>query len=217
MRIAALLPLLALCLPTPAAAQSSSGSVGELMDAAAARYASIDGLCATFEQTLEVVLLGQRVESRGTVCQMDPGYFRMRFSDPDGDLIVADGEFLWLYTPSSHPGQVVRTAMAGALRTVDFQREFLEDPSMKYRMEDLGTDPERPDLRGVRLTPRASSPYRSAEVWVDPEDALVHRIRIEQTNGSVRTVALHDLVVDPPQDPADYRFTPPPGVTVVTR
>ena len=208
-----ILSVLLLTWPASLAAQAPA-----LMERASDRYAGMTGLCAEFEQTLEVALLGQRVVSHGTVCQLDPGFFRMEFSDPDGDLIVADGEYLWLYTPSSHPGQAVRTTMvAGSGPSMDFYREFLEDPATKYRMEDLGTDPEGAPLRGVRLLPRGASPYRSAEVWLDPEEALVHRIRIEQSNGTVRTVTLSRLRVDPAQDASAYRFSPPPGVTVVLR
>ena len=33
----------------------------------------------------------------------------MDFHEPEGDLIVADGSHLWLYYPSTHPGQVIRS------------------------------------------------------------------------------------------------------------
>jgi hypothetical protein len=30
----------------------------------------------------------------------------MRFTDPNGEAIVMDGEYIWIYTPSTTPGQV---------------------------------------------------------------------------------------------------------------
>lgn len=193
--------------------------VERLMERASEVYAGMDGICADFHQTLEVPLLGQRVESEGSLCQMDPGYFRMIFSDPEGDRILADGEYLWMYTPSSHPGQAIRTAMGSAMRTVDFHTEFLEDPAGKYDMEDLGRENgvAGKELRGVRLIPFGAAPYAQAEVWIEPSEGLVYRIRIQLENGSARTLALSDLRVNPGLAASEFAFEPPPGVSVITR
>lgn len=206
--------LILLALASPLAGQD----VERLMERASTVYAGMRGICGDFHQILEVPLLDQRVESQGSLCQVDPGYFRMLFTDPAGDRIQADGEYLWIYTPSTHPGQAVRTAMGAAMRTVDFHSEFLDDPASKYTMADLGVESAQGrELRGVRLVPVAAAPYALAEVWIDPVDALVYRIRIEQENGSVRTVALNGLEVDPDMGAADFAFEPPAGVTVITR
>lgn len=208
------LAILAMTLAGPLAGQDA----GHLMQRASEVYAAMDGICGQFQQTLEVPLLSQRVESHGTLCQVDPGYFRMIFTDPAGDRIQADGEYLWIYTPSSHPGQAIRTAMGAAMRSVDFHSEFLDDSAAKYTMEDLGREyGQDRELQGVRLIPRGSAPYASAEVWINPEDALVYTVRIVQENGSVRTIALSDLEVDPAMSAADFSFDPPAGVTVITR
>jgi len=208
------LVILMMTLASPLTGQNAE----RLMEKASAAYAAMEGICGEFHQTLEVPLLGQRVESYGSLCQVDPGYFRMVFSDPEGDRILADGEYLWIYTPSSHPGQAIRTAMGAAMRTVDFHSEFLDDPASKYSMEDLGREKvgDR-ELHGVRLIPLRTAPYASAEVWISPEDALVYSVRIVQENGSVRTIALSDLEVDPTMSVTDFRFDPPAGVTVITR
>ena len=63
-----------------------------LMEEAGARYREIRGFCATFEQALVVPLLGETTYSKGSLCQESPNLFAMRFSDPEGDLLVADGE-----------------------------------------------------------------------------------------------------------------------------
>lgn len=208
------LVLILMTLASPLAGQDAE----RLMERASAVYAGIQGICGDFQQTLEVPLLGQRVESHGSLCQVDPGYFRMLFTEPSGDRIQTDGEYLWIYTPSSHPGQAIRTSMGAAMRTVDFHGEFLDDPASKYAMADLGLETvSGRELRGVRLVPTGSAPYAMADVWIDPADALVYRVRIEQENGSVRTVALENLQVDPDLDGADFAFVPPAGVTVITR
>ena len=48
---------------------------------------------------------------------------------------VADGRFVWVYLPSSAPGQVVkRPASAGATVPIDFTGQFLSAPRSKYEI-----------------------------------------------------------------------------------
>ncbi len=206
--------VLTFVLPAVAAGQESH----TLLDRASRQYGSMDGLCAAFDQILEVPLLGQRTPSAGTLCQLDPGFFRMAYDQPAGDLVVVDGEYLWLYTPSSHPGQAVRTALRNTVASVNFHREFLENPREKYDVEDQGTETltDR-NLRRLQLTPRSTSLYRTATLWIDPSDAMVYRVRIEQENGTVRTVDLSEIEVNPAITATYFAFRPPPGVTVITR
>ncbi len=200
--------------PAPAAAQE--GEALALLEQASQRYEELHGLCADFAQELQVPLLGQTIASRGRMCQMDPSFFRMDFSDPDGDVIVADGTHLWMYLPSAQPGQAIRREMGESGQRIDFQREFLEDPGIKYAPEWVG--PEQVDGKAtqhVRLIPQTSSDYNSAEVWLDEVEFLIRRIRIEHTNGSVRILELTRIDLAPDLNADDFRYTPPAGTNVV--
>jgi outer membrane lipoprotein carrier protein len=189
-----------------------------ILERASSRYEELDALCADFEQRLEVPLLDQVVQSSGVLCQKDPNLFTMDFEDPDGDRIVADGEFLWVYSPSTQPGQVIRQTMAAGAERVDFHREFLENPGVKYAPELVGTQVVRgQSTYHVRLIPKERSAYRSAEVWLDVEDSWVRRIRIEDDSGSIRSIELTGLELNPPLDVGVFAFEPPPGVLVIKR
>ncbi|MEE8487899.1 MAG: outer membrane lipoprotein carrier protein LolA, partial [Gemmatimonadota bacterium] len=90
----------------PATAQESTDDVRAVLARAEAVYDGLNSLEAQFEQTIEVTLLGRSRTGSGTWYQKGRGRFVMDFSDPVDDLIVADGSYLWLYYPSTHPGQV---------------------------------------------------------------------------------------------------------------
>ncbi len=188
----------------------------ELLSRASAQYERLDGMCADFEQRLVVPLLGTEVHSSGRLCSKRPAYFRMDFRDPDGDAVVADGEHLWVFFPSSQPGQVLRSQL-GEGAEVDFAREFLSDPGVKYRATHEGT--ELVDgLRSHRflLDPVVSGlGYTKARVWIDESQALVRRVEIHQENGSVRHLSLHDIDLAPGLTASDFRFVVPSGVLVV--
>lgn len=208
---------LSLLLPDPARAQEGRGL--ELLEATAARYQSVDSFCADFAQTLEVALLGQERSGVGRLCQATPDLFAMRFSEPGGDAVVVDGRSVWVYYPSTDPGQVLKLPMAQAPGGFDFHRAFLTDPGQKYEVvygeEDVvdGHDAHR-----LELTPRdPAAQYRRAEVWIDAGTPLLRRIRITEENGSVRTVLLENVELGATAPDGWFRFTPPDGVQVIQR
>ena len=74
---------------------------------AAKVYRSLTSLRADFKQVIDDEAVGT-FESRGVMVQSGQNKLTMRFSDPKGDAIVLDGKFVWVYTPSTTPGQVLR-------------------------------------------------------------------------------------------------------------
>ncbi len=189
-----------------------------LMREASARYRQISGFCARFEQELAVPLLRDTTHSRGSLCQERPNLFAMRFSDPAGDAVVADGNSFWVYYPSSDPGQVLQFAMEVRPGGLDFHREFLEAPEEKYQLAYLGVEM----VKGRRAhvidaRPRGDPGFEEARIWLDSERALILRARIEMENQSVRTVTLSDIQLNPPPDPDRFRFVPPAGAQVIRR
>ena len=208
--------LLAAALAAPAAAQAPDPMA--VLEGASSRYAGASALCAAFEQKLENPILRQTKESRGELCQRQPDLFSMRFEDPKGDLVVADGTYLWIYYPSMDPKQVVRTSMTSAGRGFDFHREFLERPREKYTATYVG----RETVGGaathrVKVVPRGEASYRHAELWVGAQDRLVRRVTIHEQSGAVRTVTLSDVRLDPSIAAGTFVFTPPPGTQVIAR
>ncbi|HET7586371.1 MAG TPA: outer membrane lipoprotein carrier protein LolA [Gemmatimonadaceae bacterium] len=187
---------------------------------AVAAYRAVHTVKASFTQTLTNPLLGSKVVSHGELVQRMPGRLSVRFTDPDGDRIVADGQWVWIYMPSSNPGQVLRMrAGSGVAGSADVTAQFLESPTTRYRLSDGGADTVhgRP-AHVVVLVPRDSSiPFTRARIWVDDKDALVRQFETEDTNGVVRFVTIDDVRTNVPVSASAFRFTPPPGVKVYDR
>src|SRR5207249_2310473 len=78
-----------------------------VLDRASQTYQTVTSLSADFVQIITNPMIGTTDTTRGRLYQMRPSRFSMRFTAPKGDRIVADGRFLWLYTPSTTPGQVI--------------------------------------------------------------------------------------------------------------
>lgn len=194
---------------------------GRLLERAAAAYDSLRTLRARFRQVVEMQVFDppRRREGEGTWYQKKPGRFRMDFSDPEEDLIVSDGERLWLYYPSTHPGQVIRSELGGGGRgapMVDLQGRILARAQTHYRAsyrgeEEIGGRPaHRISLRPVD----EEASYRRAEVWLDAETYLVRQLRLEDRSETVRTITLEALEPGVAIPDSLFRFEPPAGVEV---
>jgi outer membrane lipoprotein carrier protein len=191
---------------------------GPILDRASAAYQTVTTLSAEFVQVVANPLLGAPDTTRGKLYQMRPSHFAMRFSQPRGDRIVADGRHLWLYTPSTTPGQVIRTAIPSAGTTgPNLIAQFVERPRERYRARYLRAD----SLAGrmtdvVALVPRATDlPYSEAVVWIDRDDSLVRRIEIVETSGQRRTLVLDKVAVNRGVPGREFTFLPPAGLRVV--
>ena len=190
-----------------------------LVEATTARYERVTRFCADFTQHLSVPLLGDERTGTGQMCQSRPNKFAMRFSDPEGDLVVVDGEWVWLYYPSLDPNQVIRFAMADGAGAYDFHKELLEDPATKYDVtyESLDEVAGRRTHR-LRLLPLARASYEVAVLWIDEQEPVLRQVRIVDENGTVRTITLGRVDLAPiPLDDDWFTFTPPPGALVISR
>ncbi len=205
----------------PGAAFAMQGAADPLaiLERASGEYSALTGFCADFRQTLTSPLLSQVTRSRGRMCQQQPDRFSMRFTDPEGDLVVADGEWLWVYFPSSDAGQVIRSPMtADRQGGFDFHREFLSDPGTRYAPVYLrGEELDGAATHVIRLVPRQPTAYREARVWIDEGTWFIRRTEIEEENGNLREVQLTGFEPNPRLGSEAFRFTPPRGVQVITR
>jgi len=205
-------------LPTFQLSNVPTQDPGPVLDRASAAYQTIRTLSAEFTQVVANPLIGAPDTTRGKLYQMRPSHFAMRFSRPRGDRIVADGRHLWLYTPSSTPGQVIRTAIPRTGTTgPNLIAQFVERPRERYRARYVGADSLADGVADVvALVPRATDlPYSEAMVWVGRDDGLVRRIEIVETSGQRRTLVLRNLVVNRGVPSREFIFSPPAGSRVV--
>lgn len=188
------------------------------LELASEYYAGLDSFCMEFNQRLEVPLLGKTHESRGTFCQQMPDRVRMDFHDPEGDLIIGDGEFLWVFLPSEVKDQVQRFSLESADGAFDLRREFLDEPLTRYEVTDQGSEViGGRDTQAFGLVPRERVGYREATVWIDVDTHYLLQFQIVDVSGSIRRMTFSDFVPDPNLAEGAFTFEVPPGVRVVNR
>ncbi|MGI8499069.1 MAG: LolA family protein [Gemmatimonadaceae bacterium] len=212
--IALILTAGALGTTTPSPAQSPETTLARASKA----YTAIRSVRASFTQTITNPLTGSSASSAGEVVQRPPRRISVTFTRPAGDRIVADGKTLWIYLPSTNPGQVIRmSAGEGAAGAFDMIAELVRHPKDRYTLTSAGTaDVEGHATHAVRLTPRQTGgSIAGATVWVDDDDALARQFETTDANGVTRHILITRLATNVAVPRDAFRFTPPPGVRVV--
>jgi outer membrane lipoprotein carrier protein len=181
-------------------------------------YRSLASLTADFVQVIDNPMIDSS-ESRGTLIQAGPSKLSMRFTEPPGEAIVIDGEYVWVYTPSTVPNQVLRLAVpsGGPVYGYNLLAWFLDRPAERYRAKHLGE--EKVGSRAmdvVELIPAVPDlPFERAVLWLDREDALPRRLEITEKSGAVRSLSLSKLRVNRKVPDQAFKFEVPPGARVV--
>ncbi len=181
-------------------------------------YRSLSSLTADFVQVIDNPMIDS-AESRGTLVQAGPAKLAMRFTDPPGEAIVIDGQYVWVYTPSTVPDQVLRlrAPTGGPVYGYNLLAWFLDRPAERYAAKYLRTENVGARTADViELTPAVPDlPFDRAVLWLDREDGLPRRLEITEKSGALRTLELSNLRVNRRIPDATFEFKVPPGTRVV--
>jgi outer membrane lipoprotein carrier protein len=181
-------------------------------------YRSLSSLTADFVQVIDNPMIDS-AESRGTLVQAGPANFAMRFTDPPGEAIVIDGQYVWVYTPSTVPGQVLRlrAPSGGPVYGYNLLAWFLDRPAERYEAKYLREEKVGGRTADViELTPAVPDlPFDRAVLWLDREDGLPRRLEIMEKSGALRTLELSNLRVNRRIPDETFEFEVPPGTRVV--
>ena len=94
------------CVVLAALAAAPAGMVAQDAGAIVGRssqvYRSLTSLSADFVQVINNPMIDSAT-TKGTLVQAGQDKLAMRFTDPPGEAIVIDGQYVWVYTPSTTP------------------------------------------------------------------------------------------------------------------
>jgi outer membrane lipoprotein carrier protein len=187
----------------------------ETLDRAARTYQALTSFSADFWQVIDDPMMGN-YRSRGRLVQAGDGRLSLRFTEPSGELIVLDGRHVWMYLPSTEPGQVRKIPMS-SLPDYFNPRSLLDQPGRRFEAKSVRRD----QLNGraadvVLLAPRDPNlPFSEVVLWVDREDGLPRRLQFKERSGATRTFTFADVRTNQPIPDRTFTFELPSGVRVV--
>ncbi|MDB4875671.1 MAG: outer rane lipoprotein carrier protein LolA [Gemmatimonadetes bacterium] len=215
MRTKTICAVLALAAALPLHAQSVESTI----DRAVAAWGKVKTVRGTFEQTVSNPLTGSAASARGTYVQERPNRLAIRFQPPMADAIVADGSAVWIYLPSSAPGQVVKRPAADRSSVpIDLTGQFLDAPRAKYDITAAGTRTiDGHAAHALTLVPKKGTGgvFTTATVWIDDDDSLIREFEETESSGVVRHVHLTTVEPNAAIDRGAFTFVVPKGVKIV--
>jgi len=194
-------------------------SVDAIIDKAVATYTRTKTSKGTFEQAITNPLTGSTVKASGEFQQQrEPARFSFRFEQPKGDMIVGDGKWLWVYLPSSTPGQVIKVPMTdGGAGSLDLASRFFDSPKTRFTITDAGAATVAGRAaHALLLKPKSSTePFTQAKVWIDNADGTLRQFETVEPSGITRLVTVTAVTPNAPVDTKLFSFKAPKGARIV--
>jgi len=201
------------------AAPPPQSPVDSVIDRAVATYNKTKTSKGTFEQAITNPLTGSTVKAIGDFQQQrEPARFSFRFVQPKGDMIIGDGKWLWVYLPSSTPGQVIKVPMTdGGAGSLDLASRFFDSPRTRFAITDAGTATVAGHaVHALTLKPKSSTePFTQAKVWIDSADGTLRQFETVELSGITRLVTVTAVTPNAPVDATLFSFKPPKGARIV--
>ena len=175
--------------------------------------AFIDGArtgTATFRQVVASKSARVPQESSGTFAFARPGKFRWSYDKPYSQLLVGDGDKLWIYDRDLN--QVIVKKLDRALGATPaallagnntLEGNFdLADAGSAEGLEYVEAKPKTPDTGFDR-------------VRIGLKDNLPKTMELQDSFGRVTQLMFDSFERNPALDPGTFKFVPPPGADVV--
>jgi outer membrane lipoprotein carrier protein len=166
---------------------------------------------AEFQQTVLDAKGTTVQQARGTMEFQRPGRFRWTYVKPYEQLIVGDGEKLWIYDRDLK--QVTVRSLGEALgATPAALLAGSNDLHASFHLKEGG---KGQGLEWVEATPKArETPFQRIRMGFDGAGTLV-AMELEDGLGQTTAFRFSNLQRNPAIDPARFRFAPPPGTDVI--
>lgn len=189
-------------------------SAEEVFEKLREKYRPYGGLKAEFTQVSCDKATGTCRRSAGTLVLARPDKLRMEVSSPKKQLLIADGQFIYLYEPGSK--QATKQAMGNPAGQTPLGNLFFgqEKPfDVTFALED-----STPSAGGhpIRLLPKESdAPFKNLALTVDPTSYLCTRVELVTQEEDRNTFELDKGKLLKKVDAKQFVFKPPAGVEVV--
>lgn len=188
----------------------------DLLRKTQADYQSLSGFKAGFTQR-DLRPNGAVSEARGIIEYLKPGRMRWEYLEPDEQLLVTDGNTLWLYDPllDNVTVQPLRDLARGTpLSFLLGLGSLAED----FTCRKLSTLPPDDGLHYLELLPVRPIPSLSyLQVGVHAPAGRLAALRMMDLEGGVRTVRLEDLQTAVVFGENRFSFSITPEMEVIRR
>lgn len=198
------------------AAECRAVDVQKIVQKVQERYDNTRDFSAKVTQEMTIASLGRTTSAQGTVAFKKPGKMRWELDHDAPQVIVADGNTLWLYQPKEH--QVIKAPFDAAFRS-STPISFLTGVGRIAQDFDVTLDGTSADgkLVYLMLVPRRdSTSVGKFGLTVASDSGEIRRAEIFDPLGNVSRLQFTDIRRNQDLPDKDFVFEVPAGVDVIT-
>ncbi len=148
----------------------------------------------------------------GTLTLLKPGRMRWAYDSPAGKVFLLDGKFAWFYTPGDPQAQRISAKQMDDLRTP--LRLLLGHTQLRKELEGVTVTPDADGYRIAGVPKGLENRVKLLSLQVHP-DGRITEMKVEEVDGATTEFSFAGIEENVPSNPAEFTFTPPPGVTVI--
>ena len=171
----------------------------------------LEGLDGRFEQTLYDLDGRLKESSTGRVALSAPRLFRWEYATPYEQLIIADGEKVWVFDPDLE--QV--TVRPQGPEEQNSPLAALVDPGKLERDFNVREGGDAEGLSWLLLSPRNADQASFSSARLGFKGQALARMEVVDTLGQRTVITFDGWKRNPDFDAGTFRFVPPAGVDVV--
>lgn len=177
-------------------------------------FSTVDSFSATFTQEVVQLQGGGSRSSAGVVKLLRPGRFIWQYKEPFEQIILADGERLWIHDIDLEQVtvKVIDEALGSAPIMLLSERQKLDAGFEIVEQE----SPEGLDqsLDWIELKPRVQD-TEFISVMLGLDDKSIRQMVLQDQFSQQTVIKLDDVRLNDGVDPAEFRFEIPDGVDVI--
>jgi outer membrane lipoprotein carrier protein len=200
----------------PAAPAAPAQNVTQAVNAVQQFYDKTTSFKADFSQEFYVKAYNQKKSSKGKVTFAKPGKMEWTYSDPKDNRVVSDGATLKVYEAANkqmYEQPVDKSQYPVALSFLTGQGKLSNDFNFELVPGDKMSFPGGYVLVG---TPKVAHPaYTKVFFYVDSATSQIRRVMVLDGQSNRNRFDFESPRVNDPVNPAQFKFTPPPGTSVI--
>ena len=182
------------------------------------RYLEMQSFQGNFQQTTIIESEARRASASGMIAYQRPGKMRWEYQEPDPQLLVTDGNTLWLYDHLLENVTIQELAVVtdGTALAFLLGAGELTDDFTQRRMQNSLLDPDK-SWKVLELVPnREQSVIEFLQLGVDSESGNLEALLFKDNSGSVRIIEFEALSYNVGFSEGFFSFEIPPGMEAVS-
>ncbi|RMH71773.1 MAG: outer membrane lipoprotein carrier protein LolA [Gemmatimonadetes bacterium] len=179
----------------------------EIIEHTLETYQNKGGFTAKLTQTRIIEVLNRTQTTHGTIIMKAPNLFRISYAAPDSQLIVSNGDSVWLYTPELNQVQI-----SPLMSSDNFLYHYFENSRAERLDDDVVSATQCYQLV---LTPHQSDGItKRIKAWIAQDTYLPYQIETLDQNGNITRYTFSNVTTTLPADSSLFQFDPPEGVDI---